>query len=479
MNHILFFILLLSGAFSFAAPMDKAKLAQPLPANIWIEMSKIIQPGVVGIYLDIDINKSKLRRDPLFDFLEEYFGHGFQFEQPDSAEKSTPIGTGFIIDKEGHIVTNNHVVEAISNPKLRTKLQVQINGETQLHNVTVVGGNSRSDIALLKLTSPVKNLQPLELGDSDDLQVGEYVAAFGNPYGHSNSMTVGIVSAKGRAIKELNRFPFIQTDASINPGNSGGPLLNTKGYVIGVNTAIDPRAQGIGFAIPSNFVKKLVDILRNGGTIQQSFLGVELAMLHPQAARSLGLKKSAVVVTRAEPGYPAAKAGIKSNDIIVDFDNAPVTSIDGLITMVQDTEVGKVVPIKVLRPLNNHFTEKQFQVKLTQFPGNGARLEKIPMMQYQGQGAPYNLGFNVVDSSSGARRYFSVPVDAPFAPIVSQVEDSSPAATSGLATGDLILEVNGTEVQSTADVMRAIKRGRNILAVKTQLTVRSISIGNE
>lgn len=468
-----------TSSFSIAAPMDKAKLSAPLPANLWIEMSKVIQPGVVGIYLDVDTKKSQLRRDPFFDFVEEYFGQGFEFEQPDSREKSTPIGTGFIIDKEGHIITNHHVVNAISNPRLKTKLQVQINGETELHNVKVLGGDQRSDLALLKLEKPLKNLQPLELGNSDDLQVGEYVAAFGNPYGHSNSMTVGIVSAKGRAIKELNRFPFIQTDASINPGNSGGPLLNTKGYVIGVNTAIDARAQGIGFAIPANYVKKVTDILRSGGTIERSFLGVELAMLHPQAARSLGLKRNSVVVTRVEEGFPAHKSGIKSNDIIVDFDNNPVAGIDHLIGMVQDTEIGKVVPIKILRPLNSHFTEKTFQIKLAPYPTSGARMEKIPGLQYQGQTAPYNFGFSVLDSSPGARRYFSVPADAPLAPIVAHVDANSPASAVGIAPGDIFLEVNGSSVKSASDVIRNFKRGKNLLVIKTKLIVRSISLESE
>jgi serine protease Do len=478
MKYFIALLIFISAPTLSSAPMDKANLSAPLPANLWIEMSKLAQPGVVGIYLDIDIKKTNLRRDPLFDFLEEFFGQGFEYNNPDE-EQSTPIGTGFIIDNEGYIVTNNHVIDAINNPRLKTKLQVQISGETQLHSVEVLGQDSRGDLALLKISKPIKNLKALELGDSDSLEVGEFVAAFGNPYGHSNSMTVGIVSAIGRTIKELNRFPFIQTDASINPGNSGGPLLNTKGYVIGVNTAIDARAQGIGFAIPSNYVKKIIGILKSGGTIQKAFLGLGLATINPKVARAYGINKRGVLVTSIEPGFPADQAGIKTNDIIFEFNNKKINNSEQFINLVQDTEVGKTVPLKALRQTGEFFEEKVFSVTLAEFPNPKKKQEKSTPFQYQGQVAPYNLGFSVVDSSSGARRFFNVPTNHPFAPIISHVEANSLAERAGLKTGMLVLETNGEEVNNSSDIIKKLNKSENKLTLFSESGDLNILIKNE
>lgn len=459
-------ILQLISSMALAAPMDRAKLSPPLAANLWIEMSKITQPGVVGVYVDLDTKARKpLRRDPMFDFLEEFFGHTMPFEENDS---SSPIGTGFLIDKEGHIITNYHVISAAENPRAQVKLRVQIAGESELHNVKILGHDARGDIALLKLEKPITPLQPLELGDSDSLQVGEYVAAFGNPFGHSNSMTVGIVSALGRTIKEINRFPFIQTDASINPGNSGGPLLNTKGYVIGVNTAIDARAQGIGFAIPVNYVKKVLSIIKSGGVIQRAFLGVGLAPVHPRLAQTYGIKRPGVLVTQVEAGYPGAEAGLQENDYIYEFNSQKVTSVEDFINSVQDSEIGKPLPIKVLRSKDNGpFVEVPLTVKLIQYPGDQKLQQKAQKPKYRGLTAPYNIGFSVETSSSGARHYFKVPYDFAFGPIISQVSPGSLADQVGIKVGEVILEVNNQEVNSASDVIKTLRRGSNTIILQS------------
>ena len=480
------FILFFSLQSFGKTPMDGAKLSAPLPANIWIEMSKITQPGVVGIYLDVDQNASPMGRDPLFDFVEEFFGGGFQYEVPSQKEKSTPIGTGFIIDGEGHIVTNYHVIEAIDNNRNNLNLQVQIYGEAELQKVTVLGRDPRGDIALLKVNKKPKKITPLQFGNSDNLQVGEYVAAFGNPYGHSNSMTVGIVSAKGRAIKELNRFPFIQTDASINPGNSGGPLLDTKGFVIGVNTAIDARAQGIGFAIPANYVKKIIGILKSGGSIQRGFLGIDLATLHPQAALSYGINKRGVVITGVLQGYPADKAGLQESDIIFQYNKQSVFQTEDLVNLVQDTEVGKTVPVKVLRSNGQTFDELEFNVTVSSFPGQSNRPQLHQRDQrmtknsrYQGQEAPYDFGFSVVDSSSGARRALDVPIRFPFGPIISSVKPGSPSARGGFKAGYVILKVNGHGVNTATDVFKLLKKGVNRIWIHTAKGEKRISLKTE
>lgn len=488
MKYLTLFLILTSSISFAKEPLADAKLQPPLASNLWIEMSRLTQPGVVSVYLDIRLARPQMRRDPLYDFLEEFFGRGFQYEDPRNNEESSPIGTGFIIDMDGHIVTNYHVIEAVDSKRHNTKLQVQIQGESKLLDVKVLGRDPRGDLALLKLKNPPKNLKPLQFGDSDNLKVGEYVAAFGNPYGHSNSMTVGVVSAKGRAIKELNRFPFIQTDASINPGNSGGPLLNTKGYVIGVNTAIDARAQGIGFAIPSNYAKKIVESLKAGRPIQRGFLGIGMADLHPRVARSYGIKERGIVVTQVEPGFPAAKAGLKQNDIIYEFDGSKVKRSDQFVDLVQDTEVGKTVKMKVLRPTETEFIRRTFDVTLTSFPGQGEQpvlskgqaqrspKPKKPDSKYKSVDMPYSLGFSVVESSSGARRAFDVPIRFPFGPIISQVSPNSPADRGGFKMGYVILRVNGKGVNSTQEIIKALRPGVNRFWVHTPMGEKKISL---
>lgn len=473
------------------SPMDQAKLAAPLPANLWIEMSKITQPGVVGVFLDIDLRRTRVRRDPMFEFFEEFFGRGFRYEDPrESTEEASPIGTGFIIDNKGHIVTNYHVIEPTDNRRLRTKLQVQISGESKLFDVDVVGRDPRGDLALLKLRKPPQTLRPLQFGDSDKLEVGEYVAAFGNPYGHSNSMTVGVVSAKGRAIKEINRFPFIQTDASINPGNSGGPLLNTKGYVIGVNTAIDARAQGIGFAIPSNYAKKIIGTLKNGGTIKRGFLGIGMASLHPRVALAYGIPKGGIVVTNVQPGFPAAQSGIEENDIIYQLNGKPVVHTEQFIDMIQDSEPGRKVKIKLLRPTDKDFKELTYNVTLANYPDKGQMARFTPPSQekqeypqkeehYKGKGVPYDLGFYVVASTSGNRREFDVPIRFPFGPIVSGVIPGSPASRGGIKPGQVILRVNGEGVNSVPQVLQHLRPGVNRFWIHTETGEKKISLKSE
>lgn len=246
------------------------KAGDPLPADTFIELNKLVNPAVVNI------STSQMPRpnrrpprgypDPFFDLFQQFMGPGpfnFQQQQPLQA-----LGTGFIIREDGLILTNNHVVDKAD------VIKVQLNeNDKDTYDAKIIGRDSATDIALLKIESK-KKLPTAQLGSSSGLQVGEWVAAFGNPYGHGHTMTKGIISALGREIDELNRFPFLQTDASINPGNSGGPLVNTQGLVIGVNTAIDARAQGIGFAIPINEVKSILPMLEKDGSIKRGFLGV-------------------------------------------------------------------------------------------------------------------------------------------------------------------------------------------------------------
>lgn len=464
LTFIFLFLLIANGLH--AAPMDGAELKPPLPQNIWIELNKRISPGVVGIYVEfkkVGRRNRKRYRDPMFDLLEEFFGHGLDIPTPENIEDNKPIGTGFVVRKDGLIVTNYHVVETTVRSTGSYNLKVQLSGEKKLLPAEVIGRDVRGDIALLKVKG-AKNLSVLELGDSDKLQVGEYVSAIGNPFGHTNSMTTGIISAIGREIKELNRFPFLQTDASINPGNSGGPLVNTQGYVVGVNTAIDARAQGIGFAIPSNYIKKIIPLLEKGGSILRGFLGIGLRTLTRRSALNMGLNKPGILISDVAPNTPAAEAGLQVYDVIIGFNGKPITRSEQLVSLVQDTGVGEKVHLQILRGEKTSLREMKITVTVGSYPEPGSKIKK-QKKAYQGHKAPFDLGFKVVDSSSGARRSFNIPVESAFGPIVSEVEPGLPAAKAGLEVGDIIQEVNKQGVNRSKDVLTQLKKGSNILKI--------------
>ncbi|MEK7354883.1 MAG: trypsin-like peptidase domain-containing protein, partial [Bdellovibrionota bacterium] len=297
-------------------PLDPLKLGSPLPANLWIELSKLVNPAVVSITTSARVRQrggGRGYRDPIQEFFEEFYGGQIPGGPPGNGGRGQPreqmmgLGTGFIIRDDGLIITNNHVVEQADIIKVQLD-----SSDGKLYEAEVIGRDARTDLALIKIDAK-KKLPYAQLGESKSVQVGEYVAAFGNPYGHAHTMTIGIVSAIGREIAEINRFPFIQTDASINPGNSGGPLVNAQGYVVGVNTAIDARAQGIGFAIPIDNVKQIVAALEKDGRIRRGFIGVGIATVDEDIAAQLGMKDAprGVLVTQVLRGGPADKAGIK------------------------------------------------------------------------------------------------------------------------------------------------------------------------
>jgi serine protease Do len=276
------------------------------------------------------------------------------------------LGTGFVIDKDGIILTNNHVIDEAKAIVVTTSDDREFNG-------TVVGRDARTDVAVVRIdTKEVKSgppLVPLALGDSDKLDVGDWVVAIGNPFGLSHTVSAGIVSAKGRGTQEVELDPsgyynFIQTDASINPGNSGGPLLSLEGEVVGINTAIrGGGAQGIGFAIPVNMVKQLLPMLLRDGHISRSALGINVAdfrELRPDARAELNHKDDkGAVVTGVVPGGPASRVGLAAKDIILEFDGQPVERRSQLQWLASMGGVGKTVPLRVSRD------GKVFDIKVT------------------------------------------------------------------------------------------------------------------
>ncbi|MCM2281489.1 MAG: trypsin-like peptidase domain-containing protein [Bdellovibrionaceae bacterium] len=447
-------------------PLDVTKIGDPMPRNLFVELSKLINPAVVSISTSQQMrqmSRGGVPRDPMREFFEDFWGlppggggggGGRLGQRPAQA-----LGTGFLIRADGLIVTNNHVIE---NADVIT---VSLDPNTKEEfEAKVVGRDARTDIALIKIESK-RPLPVAPLGTSSNVQVGEWVAAFGNPYGHAHTMTKGIVSAIGREISELNRFPFIQTDASINPGNSGGPLVNTRGEVIGVNTAIDARAQGIGFAIPIDNVKTIVAQLEKDGRVRRGFIGIGISPLAPEVARQLGLDSDeGAIVNQVQKGGPAAKAGLEVYDIIVEFGGKKVRTPVDLQNAVGDTPIGGRAKVKILRFANDRTkVERTFDISVAENPDEREVTERQPK-RFFGQKAPFQLGFKVSDMNAQIRRDLGLE-DAPEAPVITDVERGTIAAQVGLQPGDLILDVNRTPVRRAADVVKHLRKGTNIMRI--------------
>lgn len=444
-------------------PLNLAKLGEPLPRNLFVELSKLINPTVVSITTSTTPKtRNRRARDPLQEFLEEFYGGRMPgLRQQPAPQPVQGLGTGFIIREDGLIVTNAHVIAEADI----IKVQLDRNNAT-MYEAEVVGRDTQTDIALIKIDAK-KTLPVAKLGSSREIEVGEWVAAFGNPYGHAHTMTKGIISAIGREIAELNRFPFIQTDASINPGNSGGPLVNTVGLVIGVNTAVDARAQGIGFAIPIDEVKQVIEQLEKTGHVRRGYIGVGMDEINDDMAAALNMETpKGVLVTRVEPGLPAGKAGMKVYDVIVEFDSKPITSIAELRNAVGGAAIGSNAKVKVWR-YRDDGTHKEvaMTVKIAESPEEPGAKPKA-RKQYLGQKAPFDLGFQIADHSAELADEFGLPTGAPKGPVVISIEPQSPAARAGFQPGDVIIDVNRAPVAKATDVIKTLKKGRNIIRLR-------------
>jgi serine protease Do len=433
------------------APIIKS--GDPMPINLFVELGKLINPAVVNISTAQKVIRRPMGpqrpNDPFWEFFEQFMGpQGIQ-QRPAQA-----LGTGFIIEDDGLIVTNAHVISEAD------EIKVQIVGDKKLYDAVVVGRDTRSDIGLIRVKVGHK-LPIVALGNSESVEVGEWVAAFGNPFGHTNSMSKGIISAKGRALEELNAFPFLQTDASINPGNSGGPLVNTRGEVIGVNTAIDARAQGVGFAIPIDAVKSLIPELKNKGRISRGFFGVGLADIDSRAAVQLGLKSDeGALVVNVQAGSPAEKAGIQVYDFITDFNGREVKSARDLMNAVLDAPMGKPVDGQAIR--NGQKTK--FKVTLKEKEDEAPPVSQ-KVVQGGGQTAPHGLGFKVAKLNQQLALQLHTAYIREEPPVVTHVDPKGPASKAGLHPGDLVLDVNKKPVKSPQDVIKNLQAGTNTLRV--------------
>ncbi|MFZ5453494.1 MAG: DegQ family serine endoprotease [Thermodesulfobacteriota bacterium] len=373
--------------------------------------------------------------DPFREFFEKFFG-----DIPKSFRHRS-LGSGFVIDAQGLILTNNHVVEG--SDKIKVKL---VGGKE--YEATIKGRDPKTDLALIQITNPPKNLPFLVMGDSDAIRVGDWVIAVGNPFGLSHTVTQGIISAKGRVIGAGPYDNFLQTDASINPGNSGGPLLNLKGEVVGINTAILATGQGIGFATPSNMAKSVIPQLKEKGKVTRGMIGVQVQNVTPELAKSFGMTEPrGALVSEVNPGTPAEKAGLHREDIIIEYNGHPINEMNELPRLVAQTAPGTKATVKVLR----QGKEKTFTLTITelkderQAKGGGEEGE---------QSSPLGLTVKDLDANLAQRLRLKETKGV----VVMQVEPGSAAADAGFRLGDLIEEINGQTVGSVKDYQKIVSR---------------------
>ena len=415
----------------------------------FVTLAKKLKPVVVNISTSqvsegVEISPSPFGdEDPFSEFWRRFFGSPF----PRSPFHQRSLGSGFIIDRDGSILTNYHVVE---NAK---KIVVKLSDEREFE-AKLIGKDPKTDIAIVKINAN-GDLRVALLGDSDRLEVGEWVMAIGNPFGLDNTVTRGIVSAKGRHIGEGPYDNFIQTDASINPGNSGGPLINMRGEVVGINTAIFSQTGeniGIGFATPINLVKEILPELKSKGKVTRGWLGVAIQRVTPEIAESLELDKprGGLVTEVAEDG-PAYRAGIKVGDVIVEFDGKEIKDSGELPILVARTSPDKQVRVKVLRDKKEVF----FSVMIRELKEE----EVVASTEEKG-----DLGLKVKTVTPQIAE--SLGLERPEGVVITTVEPGSPGDEAGLRRGDVVLEIDRKPVRNPTDYRKAIgevKKGKGIL----------------
>ncbi|MGA1842027.1 MAG: DegQ family serine endoprotease [bacterium] len=415
---------------------------QIISPNTFVEIAKRLNQTVVYISSTQVVKGFQNFHAPFKDPFRDFFGDDFFdkfFNIPKGDLKQKSLGSGFIIDKDGYILTNNHVVKDAED------ILVTLSDENE-YTAKIIGSDEDMDVALLKIDAK-EDLPIATLGDSDVLQIGEWVVAIGNPFGLEHTVTAGIVSAKWRAIGQGPYNSFIQTDASINPGNSGGPLFNIKGEVVGINSAIVAEGQGIGFAIPINMVKDVLEDLKTEGKIKRGWIGLMIQRVTPNLAKSFGLKENkGALVAEVVEGGPAEKAGVKSGDVIMSFKGKEIREYTDLSRYAGLTRPGTKVEMELIRDGEN----MKITVKLGEFEesGKGSLAAKEES----------ELGMTLQDISPELAKHFDLTNTEGV--LVTDVKQNSPADKAGVQRGDVILEVNRKKIMDTEDFKKAVKASK-------------------
>ncbi len=418
------FLPLLFFSFAVLNASDMHDLEQEV-----IKISEKAKKSVASIKVE---RTEKRMADPFFDF---FFGNP---QQPRS-RKSQAQGTGFVIDeKEGFIVTNNHVVEKSE------KIEVIIDGKT--FSAKLIGTDPHTDVGLVKINDFKKgDIQEIKFADSDKIKVGSFAIAIGNPFGLSNSVTFGIISAKGRSGMRVTDYEdFIQTDAAINPGNSGGPLLNIEGEVIGMNTAILSQSggyMGIGLAVPANMVKDITQQLRSGKKIQRAMMGIVIQELNDDIRSYFEIDKTTtgILVAGVEPNSPAEKAGLQQYDLITKFDNKEIENTSQFRTAVAFSPYGKKIPLEIIRN------------------GKKMKLEVVLNKDYQLAQTPEEMDAKILEELG------MTLLDNKGKVTVSNVEQGSLAYQAGIMNGDVIVAINRQRVKNVAEANKIISKSNKLL----------------
>ena len=415
-------------------------------------MIKKVSPAVVNVFTTTAARQNTSQNRSPFDdpFFRRFFGDDLPGGLPNGEQRrfrmprQNGLGSGVIVSEDGYILTNNHVVENAD------EIKVALNDEREF-TAKVVGRDDKSDVAVLKVDA--KNLPYLHLANSDTLEVGDVVLAIGNPFGVGQTVTMGIVSATGRGNIGLDYEDFIQTDAAINPGNSGGPLIDAEGRLVGINTAIISRSggnQGIGFAIPVNLARSVMESLVKDGRVVRGFMGVNIQDVDPTLAQEFNLKgNDGALVADVTAGSPAEKAGLKAGDIITKLNGKPVRDSRHLKLQVAQISPNTRVPVEVLRDGST----KALTVQLKEFPRNELASSSRRGNDGGGSEAEETLkGVTVGNIDARARQQLNIPSNLNGA-IVTGIDESSAAFEAGLREGDVILEINRKPVASADDAV--------------------------